>query len=101
MFRPACVLLLALSAVVRADAPLVIEAHYPGANAQTVEDTVAVPIEQQLKGTVGVRKVMTRCTEDGRCLIWLELEKRADRVKLRADADRRLALAGPTLPEEV
>ena len=43
-----------------------IEAVYPGANAQTIVDTVAVPIEQQINGLEKVRYLNSRCTNDGK-----------------------------------
>ena len=40
-------------------------ASYPGANAQTVRDTVAAPIEEQVSGVEGMMYMSSQCTNDG------------------------------------
>src|SRR5438067_13623086 len=42
-----------------------VTALYPGANAQTVRDTVAAPIEEQISGVEGMMYMASRCTNDG------------------------------------
>jgi multidrug efflux pump subunit AcrB len=48
---------------------IVIEAHYPGANARMVADTVAAPIEQQVNGVEHMLAMRSRSDDDGRCTI--------------------------------
>ena len=43
-----------------------VTATYTGADAQTVEQTVATPIETQVNGTPGMDYVQTNATNDGR-----------------------------------
>src|SRR4029077_3469897 len=42
-----------------------VTARYPGANAQTVRDVVAAPIEEQRSGAEGMMYMSSRCTNDG------------------------------------
>src|SRR6201981_1665991 len=42
-----------------------VTASYPGANANTLRDTVAAPIEEQVSGVEGMLYMSSRCTNDG------------------------------------
>ena len=44
---------------------VLVTAFYPGANAQTVRDTVAAPIEQQVSGVENMIYMSSLCTNDG------------------------------------
>src|SRR5215472_5901042 len=44
---------------------VLVTASYPGANAETVRDTVAAPIEEQVSGVEGMMYMSSRCTNDG------------------------------------
>ena len=43
----------------------VVNASYPGANAQVVSDTVATPIEQEVNGVEDMLYMSSQCTSDG------------------------------------
>ena len=42
-------------------------AIYPGANAETVADTVATPLEEQINGVENMIYMSAQCSSDGRC----------------------------------
>ena len=42
-----------------------VTASYPGANATTLRDTVAAPIEEQVSGVEGMIYMSSTCTNDG------------------------------------
>src|SRR3954470_9408404 len=44
---------------------VLVTALYPGANAQTMRDTVAAPIEAQVSGVEGMMYMSSQCTNDG------------------------------------
>src|SRR5437763_6403539 len=44
---------------------VLVTASYPGANAQTVRDTVGAPIEAQVSGVEGMIYMSSQCTNDG------------------------------------
>src|SRR6266481_8990983 len=44
---------------------VLVTALYPGANSQTVRDTVAAPIEEQVSGVEGMMYMSSQCTNDG------------------------------------
>ena len=48
-----------------APATVQVKALYPGANAQTVRDTVAAPIEEQVSGVEGMLYMSSTSTNDG------------------------------------
>jgi serine/threonine protein kinase len=46
-----------------------VPAIYPGANAQVVADTVASPIEQEVKGVENMLYMASQCTNDGQMIL--------------------------------
>jgi multidrug efflux pump subunit AcrB len=78
---------------------VVVEASYPGANAAVAADTVAAPIEQQLKG-VGLH-LRSRSTSVGKYILAVTFKPGTNPDKALAAVQKRVALAMPIVPEVV
>ncbi|GAB3697154.1 multidrug efflux RND transporter permease subunit [Spirosoma flavus] len=74
---------------------------YTGADAQTVEQTVATPIETQVNGTPGMDYVQTNATNDGRMTMNVTFKVGTDVNIAALDVQNRVGIAQPQLPEEV
>jgi multidrug efflux pump subunit AcrB len=82
--------------------PLVLlEAVYPGASAQVVADSVAGPIERQIKGLEKLVSLRSRCTNDGKYTLAVTFERGADPKVSRSLVHNRVLPALPALPKEV
>lgn len=55
-----------------------INANYPGANALTVSQAVATPIEQELNGTPGMIYMQSNCSNSGNLNITVTFDVSAD-----------------------
>ncbi|MBK6939140.1 MAG: multidrug efflux RND transporter permease subunit [Planctomycetes bacterium] len=77
-----------------------VEAFYPGASAQTIADTIAAPIEQQVNGVDGMI-YMTSTSADGRYALDVSFEKGTDPDLAAVKVQNRVNAAEPRLPEEV
>lgn len=78
-----------------------VTANYPGANAQTVADTVATPIEQEMNGVEGMLYMFSQATADGRMTLTITFELGTDLDSAQILVQNRVAVAEPRLPEEV
>src|SRR5207237_5306504 len=78
-----------------------VTALYPGANSQTVRDTVAAPIEEQVSGVEGMMYMSSRCTNDGAysLLVTFKLGTNSDMAQVLVQ--NRVALALPVIPSLV
>lgn len=74
---------------------------YPGASAQTVQDTVVQVIEQQLNGLDGLRYISSESNSDGSMQIIATFEQGTDPDIAQVQVQNKLQLANPLLPEEV
>ncbi len=80
---------------------ITISASYPGASAQTVADTVAAVIEQEVNGVDGMLYMYSQSTADGSLAITVTFEIGYDVDKAQVLVQNRVASAEPRLPEEV
>ncbi|HIH2748647.1 efflux RND transporter permease subunit [Burkholderia aenigmatica] len=74
---------------------------YPGASAQTVQDTVVQPIEQQLNGLDGLRYMSSESNADGSMTIVATFDQGTNPDIAQVQVQNKLSLATPLLPQEV
>src|SRR5438067_13341942 len=80
---------------------VVVTTQYPGASAQTISDTVAAPIEQQLNGVEDMLYMYSQATSNGQLTITITFKLGTDLDKAQVLVQNRVAIAQPQLPEEV
>ena len=78
-----------------------IQVSYPGAAAQTVQDTVVQVIEQQLNGIDGLRYIASESNSDGSMTITATFEQGTNPDIAQVQVQNKLQLATPLLPQEV
>ncbi len=78
-----------------------VTASYPGANAQTVSDTVAEPIEEQVNGVEGMEYMSSTCSADGSYTLTVTFEVGTDPDMAQVLVQNRVSLATPKLPDVV
>ncbi|MDU9393255.1 efflux RND transporter permease subunit [Pseudomonas sp. zfem002] len=78
-----------------------ITVSYPGASAQTVQDTVVQVIEQQLNNLDGLRYISSEGNSDGSMTIIVTFDQGTDPDIAQVQVQNKLQLATPLLPEEV
>jgi len=78
-----------------------IKARYPGASAQTVAESVAAPIEQQLSGAEGLLYFQSQSANDGSCTITVTFDIGTDLGLAAVDVQNRVKLAESRLPQVV
>jgi len=78
-----------------------IQGSYPGADALTVEQSVATPIEQQMNGVEDMLYLQSVNANDGSIRISVTFEVGTDRNADQVNAQNRVAQALPSLPAEV
>ena len=75
-----------------------VTALYPGANALTVRDTVAAPIEEQVSGVEGMMYMSSRCTNDGAYNLTVTFKLGTDSDMAQVLVQNRVSLALPVIP---
>src|SRR6195952_4566952 len=78
-----------------------LSATYSGADALTVEQTVATPIEVQVNGTPGMTYLQSNSTANGQFSMTANFEVGTDINNAAVDIQNRVAIATPTLPQDV
>ncbi len=74
---------------------------YPGANAQTVAETVATPIEEQVNGVENMLYMSSQSTNDGAMKLTVTFKVGTNLDVAQVQVQNRVAIAQPQLPPEV
>src|SRR4028119_2009773 len=75
--------------------------NFTGADAQTVEQTVATPVETQVNGTPGMAYLKSNSTSTGQMSMDVTFEVGTDVNIATLDVQNRVSIAEPRLPDEV
>lgn len=78
-----------------------VSASYPGADAQTLVDTVTAPLEQEINGVEGMIYMKSTSTAEGTVTIDVTFELGTDPDLAAVFTQNRVAIAEPRLPTEV
>jgi hydrophobe/amphiphile efflux-1 (HAE1) family protein len=74
---------------------------YPGANAETVAETVATPIEEQVNGVENMLYMSSQSTNDGAMKLTITFKVGTNLDAAQVQVQNRVAIAQPDLPPEV
>src|SRR5207245_1686605 len=77
---------------------VLVTALYPGANAETVRDTVAAPIEEQVSGVEGMTYMSSQSTNDGAYTLTVTFKLGMDSDMAQVLVQNRVSLALPVIP---
>jgi hydrophobe/amphiphile efflux-1 (HAE1) family protein len=80
---------------------VVVQTTYPGADARTVAETVATPIEQEVNGVEDMLYMYSQSTGDGGMQLTVTFKLGTDLDKAQVLVENRVAVAEPRLPDEV
>src|SRR5918997_1643573 len=82
-------------------AQVVVSATYPGASAQTIAETVAAPLEQQVNGVEGMIYMQSTATGSGTLNLSVYFQTGTDADQATINVNNRVQRATALLPEEV
>jgi multidrug efflux pump len=77
---------------------VLVTAIYPGANAMTVLNTVAAPIEEQVSGVENMLYMSSQCTNDGTYILTVTFRLGMDTDMAQVLVQNRVSLALPVIP---
>ncbi len=77
---------------------VLVTAFYPGANAQTVRNTVAAPIEEQVSGVENMMYMSSQCTNDGAYNLTVTFRLGMNTDMAQVLVQNRVSLAQPVIP---
>ena len=80
---------------------VIVSAAYPGANAQTVSDTLAAPLEQEINGVENMLYMSSSGTSDGRLQLVVTFKLGTNLDDAQVQVQNRVNSALPRLPEDV
>ncbi|USI74987.1 efflux RND transporter permease subunit [Sphingomonas morindae] len=78
-----------------------VSAQFPGASAETVAETIAAPIEQEINGVDDMLYMSSQSTGDGKVTITVTFKTGTNLDAAQVLVQNRVAVATPRLPEEV
>src|ERR1700709_2536195 len=78
-----------------------VSATYPGANAKTVAETVATPIEEQINGVEGMIYMSSQNSNDGTMRLTVSFKLGTNLDIAQVQVQNRVAIAQPQLPSDV
>ena len=78
-----------------------VSATYPGANAETVAETVATPIEEQINGVENMLYMSSQSTNTGNLNLTVTFKVGTNLDVAQVQVQNRVAIAQPQLPPEV
>ena len=78
-----------------------VTAYYPGANAEDVQKTVAIPLEEQINGVDNMTYMTSQCANDGSCKITVYFEVGTNPDMATVNVQNRTQRATNVLPAEV
>ncbi|SFZ90482.1 hydrophobic/amphiphilic exporter-1, HAE1 family [Flaviramulus basaltis] len=78
-----------------------VRASYSGANAETVLESVIIPIEEQINGVQGMTYITSTAANDGSAEITVFFEQNVDADVAAVNVQNRVTRANPLLPQEV
>ena len=80
---------------------VMVSATYPGASAEVMRDSVAIPIEAQVNGVEGMKYMSSTSSNDGTYSLTVTFESGYDGDIAQVNVQNRVQQATPSLPEEV
>jgi HAE1 family hydrophobic/amphiphilic exporter-1 len=78
-----------------------VTATYPGASAETILESVIIPIEEQINGVEGMTYITSDATNNGTANITVFFDQDVDPDIAAVNVQNRVARANPLLPQEV
>ena len=78
-----------------------VTANFTGASAETILESVIIPIEEQINGVEGMTYITSTATNNGTAEITVYFDQNTDPDIDAVNVQNRVALANPLLPQEV
>ncbi len=97
-----CIPLLPIAEFPKITPPTIqVSASYPGANAQVVQESVGIPIEQEVNGVEGMIYMSSKSANDGSYTLTVTFAVGTDADMAQVNVQNRVTQATPKLPADV